>query len=79
MGVKLKLHEAIAVVLINKIGRTASFEEIADEINRRGLYIRKDGLLVPDYQIMQRSKLSNGQYHHLFEQVSCSQIKLKNV
>lgn len=75
----LKLHEAIAVILLNKAGRSASFEEIADEINERGLYIRKDGSPVPTYQIMQRATLSSGQYHYLFKKVDKNRIKLKNI
>ena len=74
----LRLHEAIAVVLINKPGRAASEQEIADEINQRKLYNRKDGQPLPAYQVMQRTKLSNGQYHHLFEYVSSDQIVLRN-
>lgn len=63
----LKLHEAIAVVLLSKTKRTATTEKIADEINRRGLYKRKDGKPLPAYQVMMRVKLANGQYHHLFQ------------
>jgi hypothetical protein len=79
MGNLLKLHEAIAVVLINKPNRAASEQEIADEINRRKLYIRKDRQLLPGYQVMQRTKLANGHYHHLFDYVSSNRIVLKNI
>lgn len=75
----LKLHEAIAVVLLGKENRTASFAEIAEEINRRALYERKDRAAVPDYQVLQRALLSNGQYHHLFERVTNQCIKLRNI
>ena len=74
----LKLHEAIAVVLLNRIDRTASEQEIADEINKRKLYIRKDGKPLPGYQVMQRTKLANGQYHHLFDYQSSEKITLRN-
>ena len=42
MNAKLKLHEAIAVVLLNCEGRKATTNFIAQEINQRKLYIRKD-------------------------------------
>lgn len=35
---RLKLHEAIVVVLINRKTRVATTNEIADEINARKLY-----------------------------------------
>lgn len=75
----LKLHEAIAVVLLNKPNRTASEQEIADEINYRNLYQRKDEQPVPAYQIMQRTKLAKGQYHHLFDYQSTEKILLRNI
>ncbi|MEE4197351.1 MAG: hypothetical protein V2I54_06875 [Bacteroidales bacterium] len=75
----LKLHEAIAVVLLNKPNRTASEQEIADEINKRNLYQRRDGNPVPAYQIMQRTKLAKGLYHHLFDYQSKDRIVLKNL
>lgn len=62
----LQLHEAIAVVLLSKANRTAPLEDISAEINTRKLYVRKDGNPVPPHQIMQRTFLSNGKYHHLF-------------
>jgi hypothetical protein len=74
----LKLHEAIAVVLLNKENRTASFEEIADEINRRKLYIREYVEPLPAYQVMQQTTLGYGQYHHLFEKIAPDLIRLKN-
>ncbi|RYZ28191.1 MAG: hypothetical protein EOO10_10325 [Chitinophagaceae bacterium] len=74
----LKLHEAIAVVLLSKKNRTASFDEIANEINQRKLYLRKDGDDVPAYQIRQRSLLSNGRYHHLFEVFGKDFLRLRN-
>lgn len=58
----LKLHEAIAVVLLTKPKRTATCEQIVKEINKRKLYIRKDGAPLPVYQVMMRTKLSKGRY-----------------
>ena len=75
----LKLHEAVAVVLLSAENRTATLEEIAYEINKRGLFIRpSDGKPVPDYQVMQRTKLSSGKYKHLFEFIEPDKVKLRN-
>ena len=76
---KLFLHEAIAIVLLSKLNRTASIEEISAEINARVLYKRNDEKEVPAYQIMQRTKLSGGQYHHLFQWIEPNMGKLRNV
>ncbi len=51
---KLKLHEAIAVVLLNKENRMTTIEQIAKEINRRGLYKKKDGSILKKEQVTQR-------------------------
>lgn len=75
----LKLHEAISVVLLDKANRTATTQEIADEINQRGLYQRKDGEPLPAFQVMQRTKLSKGNYHHLFEWIAPDSVKLRNL
>jgi hypothetical protein len=75
---KLLLHEAIAIILLSKKDRTASIETIAQEINKRQLYQRKDAADVPAYQIMQRTKLSNGYYHHLFDWVEPNKVRLRN-
>ena len=76
---KLFLHEAIAIVLLSKADRKATIEEIAMEINQRNLYQRKDAKGIPTYQIMQRTKLSKGQYHHLFEWLEPNTDKLRNL
>lgn len=71
----LKLHEAIAVVLLTEPNRTATFEEIAAVINKRKLYVRKDKKPLPDYQVMMRTKLNRGRYAHLFK-VKDERVKL---
>ena len=74
---RLKLHEAMAVVLLTQEGKKATTEWIAKEINRRELYQRKDGQSIPDYQIMQRVKLSGGKYQPLFEWEDPNLVRLK--
>lgn len=75
----LKLHEAIVVVLINKPNREATFDEIANEIASRNLYIKpKDGKFPVASQIMLRTTKSGGAYSHLFESTDSGKIKLRN-
>jgi hypothetical protein len=73
----LKLHEAIAVVLLSQKNRVATIDFIAGEINKRKLYLRKDEQPLPAYQVMQRTLLSKSQYHHLFEFKKPNTVKLK--
>jgi hypothetical protein len=61
----LKLHEAIAVVLLSEPRRTATIEHIAQMVNRRKLYTLADQKPVPAYQVMMRAKLSKGRYAHM--------------
>lgn len=73
----LKLHEAIAVVLLGRENRSAHIDEIAYEINKRKLYVRKDETPLPAFQITMRTKLSKGTYHHLFEYLENDFVRLK--
>jgi len=75
----LKLHEAIAVVLLTKPRRESTCAQIAKEINRRALYLRKDRTPVPAYQIMMRTKLNKGRYSHLFKYFGDDQVRLINL
>lgn len=49
-----KLHEAMATVLRER-GEPLTGRELADEINRRGLYRRKDGSPLPLNQVHARA------------------------
>jgi len=75
----LLLHEAIAVCLLTKPNRTANAKEIANLINRRSLYVRKDKNPLPEYQVMMRARLSGGKYKHLFEVLPNKLIRLRNL
>lgn len=75
----LTLHEAIVIALINidKINFTASFQEIAYFIEKRNLYPdRKNGVNLAK-QVMLRSTKSNSKYYYLFERIDEENIKLK--
>lgn len=75
---KLKLQEAIVVVLSTRKNRSATTQEIADEINTRNLYQKKDSSPVHASQIMMRTTLSKGQYSHLFEFEKPNTVNLRN-
>lgn len=75
----LKLHEAIAVVLLSRPKRTATCEFIANEINKRKLYTRKDGKPLPAYQVMMRTKLNRGRYAHILCFVNDESVKLSEM
>jgi len=75
----LTLHEAIAVALLNKPDRQATFEEIALFIEKRKLFpVRKGGIPLAT-QVMLRSTKSSGRYKHLFEEISGGKVKLKTL
>ncbi|WP_300799142.1 hypothetical protein [uncultured Alistipes sp.] len=60
--IMLTLHEAIAVVL-QEGAKTP--QELAEEINRRNLYRRKDGRPLPAKQVSARIRA----YGYLFERI----------
>lgn len=77
---QLSLHEAIMVALINinKENFTASFEEIAEYIDKRNLYPERKGNIDLSTQVMLRSTKSKGKYSYLFTQIDENQIKIKS-
>jgi hypothetical protein len=60
---RLTLHEAIAVVLRDGGNEWMTTRELADEVNRRDLYRKRDGSPVESNQIHARAK----NYDHLFD------------
>jgi HTH-type transcriptional regulator/antitoxin HigA len=72
-GPSMPLHEAMRIVLSEKASRTATTQEISEEIARRELYERKDGDAAPTQQINARAR----NYPALFEFVQPSQIRLR--
>lgn len=75
----LTLHEAIVIALINidKESFTATFEEIAEYIEKRELYPNRKGGIDLTKQVMLRSTKSKGNYVYLFEQIKDNSIKLR--
>ena len=78
----LKLHEAIAVVLLSKKNRTATIEEIVKEINKRELYVQKIGSLTNKDQIRLRthpSTKSGKFYSDIFKFIEPDMVRLRNI
>lgn len=71
-GSGLTLHEAIRIVLLSRDSRTATTREISAEIQKRGLYTRKDGDAARAKQINARVR----RYPSLFEIVESGRIRL---
>lgn len=76
----LTLHEAIVVALINidKKTFTATFNEIADYIEKRNLFPDRDGIVELATQVMLRATQSSGNYLYLFEQLDKNTIRLRH-
>lgn len=68
------LHEAMKIVLSEVENKTMHVSELADEIYRRRLYLKKDGSKAHYTQIRARC----GRYKYMFEALSGNRIKLKD-
>jgi hypothetical protein len=73
----LKLHEAIAVVLLTKPNKTATFEEVAQEIERRRLFPERKGGISLSEQIKLRTSISSSRYRYLFTYQKPNVLTLK--
>jgi antitoxin Phd len=67
------LHEAMKIVLSEAENKTMHAAELADEIYRRRLYLKKDGSKAEYTQIRARC----GHYPDMFEELPGNYIKLK--
>ncbi len=67
------LHEAMKIVLLEAEDKTMHAAELADEIYRRRLYLKKDGSKAQYTQIRARC----GHYPDMFEALPGNFIKLK--
>ncbi len=72
----LTLHEAVAVVLLNQSNRTATFQTIANEIERRNLFTERKGGITLAEQIKLRTSISSSKYKHWFEFTKPDILKL---
>lgn len=67
------LHQAIIQVL-KEHNKEMKYSEIAIEINKRKLYVRKDGELLSAQQV--QARCSTKQYSRLFQRLKGGQVKL---
>lgn len=51
----MTLHKAIKLILEEKVVEMST-QQIADELNKRKLYSKKDGSLITDFQVHGRTK-----------------------
>ncbi|MFA4852782.1 MAG: hypothetical protein WC599_09710 [Bacteroidales bacterium] len=77
MKTLLKLHEAVAVVLLSQPGKTATFQIIADEVEKRNLFPERKGGITLAEQIKLRTAIASSKYKHWFEFIKPDTIKLK--
>ena len=68
------LHKAMKIILLERESYTATTQELSVEIERRGLYMRKDGNAARAKQINARVR----KYPELFEFVGLGVVRLTN-
>jgi len=73
----LRLHEAVAVVLLSKPDRTATFEEIAKQMIKRNLFPNRKGGIALSEQIRLRTSISSSRYKSWFYFTKPDILKLK--
>ena len=73
----LTLHEAVAVILLGTPNRAATFQNIADEVERRKLFPERKGRITLAEQIKLRTSISSSKYKHWFEFTKPDMLKIK--
>lgn len=73
----LRLHEAVAVVLLSKPDRTATFEQIAKEIVKRDLFPNRKGGIALSEQIRLRTSIKSSRYKSWFYFTNPNALTLK--
>lgn len=66
------LHEAMQIVLNGRPDHKATTSELSEEIERRGLYIRKDGAVARAQQVNARAR----KYPQLFDIDNAGSVRL---
>jgi hypothetical protein len=72
----IKLHEAVILILLPKPNMTATFEQIAEEIEKRRLFPNRKGNISLSKQIELRTSISSSRYKHYFKNTVKGQITL---
>ena len=73
----LTLHQTVAAILLNKQNRTATFESIADDIDRRNLFPDRKGGITLSEQIKIRTSIKSCKFKHWFDFTPPDIIRLK--
>ena len=73
---KVTLHDEIQEILIANGNRWMTTHKIAEEVNRRNRYQKKDGSEVTDYQIHGRTRVYNQLFEKNGNRVRCRQYKI---
>jgi len=73
----LTLHEAVAVILLSSENRTATFEKIAEEIERRNLFRERNAGITLAEQIKLRTAISSSKYKDWFDFAKPNILKMK--
>jgi hypothetical protein len=72
----LTLHEAVAFILIGQPIRAATFQTIANKIEKRHLFPIRKGRITLAKKIELRTVLKTSKYRHLFEFIKPDKIRL---
>ncbi len=73
----LTLHEAVAVVLLKEPNRTATFQTIADKIEKKKLFPERKGGITLAKQIELRTTIASNKHMDWFEFTKPDILKLK--
>ena len=73
----LTLHKAVAVILLNKQDRTATFESIAEDIDKRNLFPERKGGITLSTQVKIRTSIKSSKYKHWFDFTLPNIIRLR--
>jgi hypothetical protein len=73
---KITLHQAVIEVLSEQPGKTATLQQIADEIEYRNLFPIRKGRISLAEQIRLRTTIKSSPYKHLFEFTEPDILKL---
>lgn len=73
----LTLHEAVAVALLTEPNKTATFQHIADKIQKQNLFPNRKGGITLAEQIKIRTFIASSKYKHLFDFKKPDILRLK--
>jgi hypothetical protein len=73
----ITLHEAVAIALLNRPTRMATFEELSEVIENRNLFPIRKGNITLAKQIELRTSIVSSKYKNWFEVIKPNILKLK--